>query len=416
MDPAKAAKLFSPEFLAEDQSERLIHVVIIFAILEVLFVSLFLFSRYKFGTLKGFDVYLMVPAFIASYAHLALCIVFVKKGGLGKHTVSLSPERLKYFLKLELTLALLNPPAITLPKLAILCLYLRVFSTKIYRYGAFFIGAMLIVAWIVSFILQMAMCSPFEKLWDKSLPGKCLNEFQIFIWFGIPHIVTDVAIIILPLPLIWRLQTTTNQKIGLTLTFLTGSVGIITSIIRFAVFLKLADPELDLSWTGLDVVMWTTIEPGVYLIAACLPSLRPLLNPFFRDLGEFDFRGIRGRFRNNKVEDGNFNGNFNGNFKNIRLSGVSIGDRQGKILASSNSPRSGFTRLDKAWPKNFTNNGSNNDAPLTTCFRESVTEDDERLDHNKTPTHSEHNLNPIDFSTGIVVQKAFTISTEPVRR
>jgi hypothetical protein len=25
------------------------------------------------------------------------------------------------------------------------------------------------------------------------------------------------------------------------------------------------------------VVIWTTVEPGVYLIAACLPSLRPLL-------------------------------------------------------------------------------------------------------------------------------------------
>lgn len=74
MDPAKAAQLFSAEYLAEDQSARLIDVVIVFAVLEVLFVSLFLYSRYKFGTLKGFDVYLMVPAFIASYAHLALCV------------------------------------------------------------------------------------------------------------------------------------------------------------------------------------------------------------------------------------------------------------------------------------------------------------------------------------------------------
>jgi len=129
------------------------------------------------------------------------------------------------FLKLELSLSMLNPPALTLPKLAILCLYLRVFTTKPYRWAAYFIGVVLIITWIVYFCVQMVMCVPFAYQWDKTIPnGKCLNQFAIFVWIGLPSIATDLMIIILPLPIIWRLQTSINQKIGLTITFLTGSV------------------------------------------------------------------------------------------------------------------------------------------------------------------------------------------------
>jgi len=135
------------------------------------------------------------------------------------------PETLVVLLKVEFAFSMLNPPAITLPKLAILALYLRVFASKPYKYWAYFISAVLIVTWIVFVCVQMAICVPFNYQWNKSVHGgRCLNQFALFIWMGIPSILTDVAIIILPLPLIWRLQTSTNQKVGLTLTFLTGSV------------------------------------------------------------------------------------------------------------------------------------------------------------------------------------------------
>jgi len=60
------------EFLAEDHSSRLINVVIVFIILEVLFLVLFCISRYKAGTIKGIDTYLMIPAFIANVGMVVL--------------------------------------------------------------------------------------------------------------------------------------------------------------------------------------------------------------------------------------------------------------------------------------------------------------------------------------------------------
>lgn len=115
--------------------------------------------------------------------------------------------------------------------------------------------------------------------------------------------------LILPLPVLWSLQTST-QKIGLTLTFLTGSVwvlplhvrsptsvrkltipfccsGIVTAVLRFIVFFK-TDFLIDLTWYGVELTVWTTAESGLYLIAACLPSLRSLLK-------HIDISAIRSR-------------------------------------------------------------------------------------------------------------------------
>jgi hypothetical protein len=61
-----ASPVPTKEFLAEDHGDRLINVVIVFIILEDLFLLLFCLSRYKAGTIKAIDTYFMIPAFIAN--------------------------------------------------------------------------------------------------------------------------------------------------------------------------------------------------------------------------------------------------------------------------------------------------------------------------------------------------------------
>lgn len=52
--------------------------------------------------------------------------------------------------------------------------------------------------------------------------------------------------------------------------------GLIISIIRFKTFFA-SNAFEDPTMTSIDLVAWTVIEPGMYLIAACLVTLRPLL-------------------------------------------------------------------------------------------------------------------------------------------
>ena len=50
----------------------------------------------------------------------------------------------------------------------------------------------------------------------------------------------------------------------------------ITCVLRFVVFYK-TDIMSDPTWFCIEMTIWTTAESGLYLIAACLPSLRSLL-------------------------------------------------------------------------------------------------------------------------------------------
>ena len=62
------------EFLAESRVRECINVTIVFAILEVIFISLFFFARFKNKTTNGWDFYLMVPAFLCCYGIISLNI------------------------------------------------------------------------------------------------------------------------------------------------------------------------------------------------------------------------------------------------------------------------------------------------------------------------------------------------------
>lgn len=49
----------------------------------------------------------------------------------------------------------------------------------------------------------------------------------------------------------------------------------LASILRCVAFFQ-NDPIVDGTWTAVTFLNWSIIEPGVYLIAACLPCYRPL--------------------------------------------------------------------------------------------------------------------------------------------
>ncbi|KAL2041445.1 hypothetical protein N7G274_005827 [Stereocaulon virgatum] len=102
-------------------------------------------------------------------------------------------------------------------------------------------------------------------------------------YISIPNLVTDVVILILPLHVVWHLHAGVAQKIGLTVTFMTGCIGIVTAALRLNSYLQI-DIFTDLTYLAVEINFWAMVEPGVYFIAATLPSLHPLLRHVFKDL------------------------------------------------------------------------------------------------------------------------------------
>ena len=204
-----------------------------------------------------------------------------KYGGVGRHLPALEitdPTKVVSWAKFLLAVEWIYLAAAILPKLAILSMYLRIFTTRSYRMSVYVLAAVLIMTFLAGGLTGLLGCRPLAFFWDPTIPGgHCININAFFRWISLPNILTDIAMLVLPQPLIWTLQVTRNQKIGLRLTFLTGCLGLIASIFRFTTFFQ-NNAISDGTFASVDLMSWTIIEPGIYLVASCLPPLRPLIH------------------------------------------------------------------------------------------------------------------------------------------
>ena len=73
--------------------------------------------------------------------------------------------------------------------------------------------------------LALLICKPIAYNWDTTIEGgSCANQTEAFEAVGILNLLTDIAIIILPMPWLWTLQLPITKKIGLTGIFGIGIV------------------------------------------------------------------------------------------------------------------------------------------------------------------------------------------------
>ena len=75
---------------------------------------------------------------------------------------------------------------------------------------------------IASFFGDIFQCVPLRKLWIPTVPGRCINFEALIIAGGVLNVVTDFAILGLPMPLLWRLEAPTRRKRLLSIVFSFG--------------------------------------------------------------------------------------------------------------------------------------------------------------------------------------------------
>ncbi|KAI9367647.1 hypothetical protein BJX61DRAFT_527392 [Aspergillus egyptiacus] len=264
--------------------DRLLGVSIAIAVVQIIVVPARFYTRYLQRISCTWDDYLIVPALIASLGQSALYIVLLRVAGLGYHFryVQQTPEKLVALQKGLLANQILDFPfTVTPAKVSILLFYVRVFQTRSFRILAYVIGFLVVGHGIGVFFAALFQCSPVQYTWDKTIPGgSCFDQQAFYRYVSPPNIFTDFAILIMPMPVVWRLQTKLTQKLALTGVFLLGGLGLVTSILRMVIFFQesaLTDP----TWTSVDLGIWTVLEGGIIIVAACLPSIWPLLAGLF---------------------------------------------------------------------------------------------------------------------------------------
>jgi len=112
---------------------------------------------------------------------------------------------------------------LTLVKMSVLMFYVRVFGTvRAYRITFWIMGA-LIVGWgVATSFLALFTCTPIKKSWDRKIPGHCSNRQRDFMGAAIPNVLTDLLLLFLPMPMLWRIQVSTARKYWLVGVFAAG--------------------------------------------------------------------------------------------------------------------------------------------------------------------------------------------------
>ncbi|KAL4874882.1 hypothetical protein BJY04DRAFT_224577 [Aspergillus karnatakaensis] len=276
---AETSSDFSPEFMDAYAGNEILAAGIVFILLEILFaIARYTASRIQ-TTQRGLDDWFIWPALAANIILCVEILILIPLGGVGFHLAAVEaqhPEKIVAWYKGTYASAWLWALAVALPKSAILGFYLRFFSFRVERFIAYIVLIVVLCNFLATGLTTTFECDPVRYQWDKTIEnGRCINMVAFYRWSSLPNIVTDAIMLVLPLPMIYQLHLGRIQRTGLAIIFATGGLGIVSSCLRFAVFFD-HDAYEDNTWTSVQLLKWTMIEPGVYFLVACMPSFKIL--------------------------------------------------------------------------------------------------------------------------------------------
>ncbi|KAI0476705.1 hypothetical protein F4859DRAFT_521280 [Xylaria cf. heliscus] len=352
---------------AEEHNIQLtLGVVISLLILSSISFALRIWARFSTGARLWWDDYWM-------FWVMAVCItmsVFDFLGlvyGSGVHQYDLPPATATMFVKLLWVYMLIWAVGVFSVKIGILLFYWRVFQrTSSFRISALIVTFISTGIFLSNFFSFTFQCFPVSRFWLPDSDGSCIDQNAFYLASAIINVFGDVAVLSLPLPIIWNLQASRSRKWSLSFLFLLGAFVVVASIFRIVAVTQI-DPH-DFSFTNVGGGLWSTVEVEVGFICANLPAVRPLLFKWFKLDSTRDGSGATPKY-------------------NISSKG---GIRSGHIKLQS---RSNENEADNSSTEILTLQGNTNAIPLTNT------------------TTSRDKIEPVSLSD-IVVQKDFNMSID----
>lgn len=134
-----------------------------------------------------------------------------------------------------------------------------------------------VMVWSLGILLTLIfICVPVEGYWNKTLPAKCLEDKNVQTTNAIGNILTDVSLLALPIPIIWKLNLSFERKVALTAIFGLGFFACIVAMLRAYFVFHIGDGS-DLPLDAVATSCWTLAEITTGTVCSCLITLQPLM-------------------------------------------------------------------------------------------------------------------------------------------
>ncbi|KAF2499697.1 hypothetical protein BU16DRAFT_558008 [Lophium mytilinum] len=264
-----------PEFLG---------VQISLTVLALIIVILRVYTRKLLRNVFGIEDWLTILAvFLLCVA--TICSGLGVMGGTGLHYYDL-PKTVNKRLAASASYVnqVLYQPVLCLTKVSISMFYITTFGVKVRRPCQVIIGVSILFV-IACTVVEFTQCRPTYMLWTGTRPEgyKCINQPMFFKVTGFVSLAIDLAIFIVPLPVVWNLQAPTRTRLALILIFSVGLVSMGAEVARLVIWFHKNDGNRqnpDSTWNRVDIVDWSCIEQATGIICASLPHLKAFFAKF----------------------------------------------------------------------------------------------------------------------------------------
>jgi hypothetical protein len=121
--------------------------------------------------------------------------------------------------------SILYCPFLASAKLSLLFFYLRLSHIQWFRlcvYASMF----LVVGYNIALVFPLIFaCTPFKRNWDVTITeGSCIDRTPLYMATAVLNMATDILLLVLPIPMVVKLQMPRAQKAGLICIFGVGSL------------------------------------------------------------------------------------------------------------------------------------------------------------------------------------------------
>ncbi|KAM7214007.1 hypothetical protein V8F06_010641 [Rhypophila decipiens] len=187
------------------------------------------------------------------------------------------------YFKLSIILTIVYVLSMTLTKLSILCLYIRVLTYNRVRLAAKMLLGLVLVSHVYILATLATACIPLDAFWDFSKRDTAYcHPLSIYWSHAGLNIVTDFLMLLLPLVIVHRIRSPRPQKIALCVIFVLGFSVCIISLTRAGLLARDIDHSSgDVTWDSATTATWNSWEINIAILCACLTTMKPIVNRFF---------------------------------------------------------------------------------------------------------------------------------------
>ncbi|KAI1469157.1 uncharacterized protein F4812DRAFT_470254 [Daldinia caldariorum] len=289
-------------------------------IASIVFALLRLYSQYLVSRklrLTQSDILLLLG--LVFYIAFSIALGMITKYGGGRHIILATDTRSLRIWKIiaEVTYTI----SLGFIKFGILRLYGTIFPSKRFRIFLWIFAICLIAFDLACIMVSVFECIPVQYYWDMSIKGgHCLDYGLYTLLAGMLNIITDLIILLAPIPQVLHLHISKHKKMLLIFTFAMGGSACIVSIVRLPYALDF-DSTGDPSYDNIRIGLLSLVELMTGILATSIPTYRPLFRQMMAKYGQSSVDSQKNTYKNSGRTDirGTLPGQLERNFPVINV-------------------------------------------------------------------------------------------------